>query len=94
MSDWVVHKKGLRFVAMRATYSNWAGSYYEFARLDSIVQRFWFRKNVQAYVDKLNQQELDDENSVECIVCGDRHHIDDSRCTDSGWYGIECMENM
>lgn len=59
--DWFAHKPygfHLRHVVARITYSNFAGSWYEYAKERGGVLRFWTRAAAQQHADKLNNRSL------------------------------------
>ena len=56
--SWYPYRRtGLRYVVQRCTYSNWAGAWYEFAKENGKVMRFWTAKGAQAFADELNAKE-------------------------------------
>ncbi len=55
-THWFPTQPRIRYVVATITYSNFAGSWYRYARNTAgKVVRFWTHKAAQAYADKLNE---------------------------------------
>lgn len=57
LAKWEPFQKGMRYVIARRVFTSWAGSGFVFAREGSRIVRFWRYASAQAYADKLNHGE-------------------------------------
>jgi len=59
VSGWApwFNREQFRYPVARCIGSDWAGSAYQFARVNGCVVKFWTRKGAQAFADKLNAEQ-------------------------------------